>query len=72
VKGGDFDAALRMYQRTRELDASLAPAHFMVARILARQGSYAQALAAVDQGLEFDRGNSDALTLREQIRAAAR
>jgi tetratricopeptide (TPR) repeat protein len=76
VKTDSLDAALRMYQRTRELDASLAPAHFMVARILAQRGAgeraLRDALAAVEHGLEFDRSNTDAIALRDQLRRVAR
>jgi tetratricopeptide (TPR) repeat protein len=71
VRVDSLDAALRMYQRARELDASISQAHFMVARILASRGAISEAIAAVDHGLEFDRRNADALTLREQLRRAA-
>ncbi len=71
VKRDSLDQALRMYQRARELDASIAPAHFMVARILAQRGAMADAVAAVEHGLEFDRTNTDAIRLRDQLRARA-
>jgi tetratricopeptide (TPR) repeat protein len=71
VKQDSLDAALRMYERVRELDLSIAPAHFMVARILAQRGAFRDALAAVEHGLEFDRRNTDAIALRDQLQRAA-
>ncbi|HJU73842.1 MAG TPA: tetratricopeptide repeat protein [Gemmatimonadaceae bacterium] len=68
VKRDDLERALTNYGRAAELDPSIAPAHFMIGRILAQRGAMREALAAVERGLEFDRENTNARALRDQLR----
>ncbi|MGQ0767437.1 MAG: tetratricopeptide repeat protein [Gemmatimonadota bacterium] len=66
---GDLGRAEAGYRAALAADPSLASARFYLARIHAQKGEIDLALREIELGLEFDRGNAEALAARAQLRA---
>ena len=63
-EGGSGD---RAYQQEISANASLAPAHFNLARVYALQGQLAQAKSQVEWGLAFEPENRDGQAMLAEL-----
>ena len=66
-RGGKRDAALRFYRRAVALKRDLTAAWFNMAKLLTRETLFAEALAALDAGLEIAPEDADALNTRSAV-----
>jgi tetratricopeptide (TPR) repeat protein len=66
-RGGKPDIAMRFYRRAVEIRPALSAAWFNLAKLLARQGQFAESLAALDRGFEFAANDADALNTRSAV-----
>lgn len=66
-RGGKPDVALRFYQRAVALKRDLAVAWFNMAKLLTRETRFAEALAALETGLESAPRDADALNTRSAV-----
>ncbi len=60
LKAGNHEKALESVRKSIVLDATLAPAHALLGRILAAQGNCAEAIPAFRRALALDSANADA------------
>jgi tetratricopeptide (TPR) repeat protein len=68
MRGRNVGDATDAYRRAVALDPTKAEAYFSLAQAYQLQGQPEQAIAALERGLEFDRGNAGARQLLERLR----